>query len=624
MNFKSYLLRFFSLLVFAMIVSCDKDFNEIGTDIVGGDNDHYQFDKYENTSIKSYNQKLGPVAMHNLPINPLGIYKNPVYGTTNAGFVSQIEMASGSIGRTFNNTDSSLYQDLPVIDSVILNIPYYSRLLETDSDGVKTYQLDSIYGQIGSKFRLSVYQSNYYLRDLDPSSQFTEQQVFYNDMQEIENQKTPFVLNNLPITHVKNLDGHENEQFYFDKREHKTTVIGTDGEEDDTRFAPSMRLHLDEATFYNKIINAPSGQLVNNSVFKNYFRGLYFKVEDLGNSNSMAMINFANAKVTIYYREDSKITNATTNEVTFEKVSKTFEMNFAGNRVSLQSNSNENVNYITAANSSQEASRLYLKGGQGSIAIIDLFSSQDLYGYDVLKVGGVPVDENGNAVPLDSNGKPISGHYLIYTKTNTPNGVSDELDDFRFPLINNEIGQIYHSIKNRWLINEANLTFTIDQTAMPASQPLAVEPNRIMLYDLNNNTVLIDYTIDQRQSGIYPKQNKYVHGGILLDQDGAFVKQIKNTTTGEIENRGTKYKIRLTNHLKNLITKDSTNVRLGLSVTESINTIGFVKLKTPIGDIKKVPQMSALSPLGTILYGTNLPLDDDKRLKLEIYYTKPD
>ncbi|WNM19794.1 DUF4270 domain-containing protein [Flavobacterium capsici] len=562
MNFKSFFLRFFTVLTAIIVVSCDKDFNEIGTDIVGGDNDHYLFDKYADASIKAYNQKLGPVAMHNLPINPLGIYKNPVFGTTTSGFVSQLEMASGSINRVFNNTDPDLYQELPVIDSVILNVPYYSKLLSTDSDGLKTYRLDSIYGGNETKMKLSVYESNYFLRDLDPSSQFTEQQVFYNDNQEVENQKNPFVLNN--STNTK-----ENTQFFFDKSEHKTTVLNSSNVEVPTRTAPSMRLHLDKTFFYNKILNAPSGQLVNNAVFKNYFRGLYFKVEDLGTSNNMAMINFSNAKATIYYREDKKVTNSTTNVVTFEKTSKTFEMNFAGNRVSLQSNSNEDLDYLAAANSTSEASKLYLKGGQGSMAIIDLFG---------------PDTDN--------------------------NGVADELEQIK---------------NNGWLINEANLTFYIDKTAMSNTQ--AIEPNRIMLYDLNNSTVLVDYLIDQSQSGRYPKQNKFIHGGILLDDDGVFVKQIKDENTGIISNKGTKYKIRLTSHIKNLIKNDSTNVRLGLVVTESINTIGYTKLKTPIGDIKKVPQMSVLSPVGTILYGTNIPVGDinyGNRLKLEIYYTKPD
>lgn len=566
MNFKSFFLGFFTVLTAILLVSCDKDFNEIGTGIVGGDNDHYLFAKDSVFTIKAYNQKIGPVAMHNLPINPLGIYKNPIYGTTASGLVTQLEMATGSINRVFNNTDTELYVDLPVIDSVILNVPYYNKLKSTASDGVKTYTLDSIYGVKDSKLKLSIYQSNYFLRDLDPSSQFADAQVFYNDMQEIENQKTPFVLNNSTNT-------RENTQFFFDKNEHKTTVLSSSNEEVATRTAPSMRLHLDKNSFYTKIINAPTGQLVNNAVFKNYFRGLYFKVEDLGDSNTMAMINLTSAKVTMYYKED-KITpdnpaTTTVNEYKLERVSKSFEMNLAGNRVSLQSNSNENTDYLTAANSTSEASKLYLKGGQGSMAIIDLF--------------GPDADNNG---------------------------IADELEQIR---------------NNGWLINEANLTFYVDKTAMAST--FTVEPNRIMLYDLNNSTVLVDYLTDQTQSSRYPKQNKYIHGGFLLKTDGTFISQIKDEATGLIANKGTKYKIRLTNHIKNLIKNDSTNVRLGLVVTESIGTIGYSKLKTPIGTIKKVPQMSALSPLGTILYGANIPFGDPnyyKRLKLEIYYTKPD
>ncbi len=556
MNLHSITKQVLLLLTVVLLASCDKDFNEIGTDIVGGDNEHYDWDKTTDYTVKAYNQKLGPVAMHNLPINPLGIYSNPAFGTTTASFVTQLEMASGSINRKFNNTDNTLYEQLPTVDSVILNIPYFSKLMKTNEDGTKVYRLDSIYGVNESRLKLSVYQSNYYLRDLDPELQFTEQQVFYNDNDGVETNKIPIVLNSHSNT-------TENEQFFFDKREHKTTVEEEDGTQTPTRFAPSMRLHLDKTIFLNKIINAPSGQLSNNDVFKNYFRGLYFKVESLGSSNNMAMMNFAGGNVTIYYKEDSKTT--TQGVVTFNRVAKTFIMNLAGNRVSLQSNSNENADYLTATNSASEASSLYLKGGQGSMAIIDLFGS-------------------------DSNG----------------NGIADELEEIR---------------SKGWLINEANLTFYIDKSKV--ANPLTVEPNRIFLYDLNNRRVLIDYTMDQTAVSFYPKENKYIHGGFLSDEKGKHIAQAKDETTGLITKKGTKYKIRITDHIKNLVRKDSTNVRLGLVVTETINNVGFAKLKTPIGTIKTVPAMSALSPLGTVLYGSHSSVADDKRLKLEIYYTKP-
>ena len=479
MNLDSITKQILSLFVIVSLVSCDKDFNEIGTDIVGGDNNHYLGDKSTEYTVQAYNQKLGPVATNNLPINPLGIFSNPAFGTTTANFVTQLEIASASLNRTFNNVDPTLYQTLPIVDSVILNIPYFSKLKETttneDGEILKTYQLDSIYGESGSKFRLSVHESKYYLRNLDPETQFTEQQVFFNDNQGVENNITPGRLNNAPLENtafIKNADGRENEAFYFNKKEQITKTKNDDNEDVLARSVPSMRLHLDNNFFLNKIINAPSGQLVNNDVFKNYFRGLYFKVESLGNSNSLAMMNFAGGTVTVYYREDSKVTDAQ-GVVTFNKVDKSFVMNLTGNTISLQSNSNENADYITATNSTTEATSLYLKGGQGSMAVIDLFGP----------------DTDGN-------------------------GIADELEEIR---------------TRGWLINEANLTFYIDKDKIQNS--ISVEPNRILLYDLNNKTTLIDYVYDQTTFPGYSKQNKYVHGGYVLDGNNKHLSQAKDEDT---------------------------------------------------------------------------------------------
>jgi hypothetical protein len=128
---------------------------------------------------------------------------------------------------------------------------------------------------------------------------------------------------------------------------------------------------------------------------------------------------------------------------------------------------------------------------------------------------------------------------------------------------------------------------------------------------LNNKTPLVDYTYDFTSNSTYPKLNKFVHSGIIERED--------------VENgRGVRYKIRITNHVRNLIANDSTNVRLGLAITESINNVGFSKLRTPNTNSNSAPSMSVLSQLGTILYGSHPSVSDDKRLKLEIYYTKPD
>ena len=552
--FKKSLVQYvlFGLIIASIFTSCDKGYNELGTNIVG--DDHFGFERYTGATVKSYSQKLGPVASNNLPINPLGFYYNPAFGTTQANFVTQVEMTTTS--PTFNNTDPEEYDVNPtVLDSVVLDIPYFKTLKNTDNEGLKTYELDSIYGVDESKFKLSIYQSNYFLRDLDPDQSLGETQLFYTDKDaEINNNKIPVLLNDLPTSDTRNSDGHENAQFYFDKREHKTTAPNetAGGEDVVTRTPPSMRLHLNKTVFSNLILTAPSGQLANNSVFKNYFRGLYFKVEN-GNPGNMANINFRGGKITLYYNEDKKSTNAE-GAVTYSRENKTFTLNLTGNTVSLLDNSNESTDYLTATNNStQEASKLYLKGGQGSMAVIDIF--------------GPDADNNGTA---------------------------DEVEAIK---------------ANGWLINEANLIFYVDKNAMSDSR--TIEPNRIFLYDLTNKKVLADYIYDFTSNSANPKLNKSIFGGIIQKED--------------VDNgRGLKYKIRITNHVRNLIKNDSTNVRLGLSVTESINNIGLSKLKTPNSYSTSAPTMSLASPLGTILYGSSPVVPDDKRLKLEIYYTKPD
>lgn len=550
---KSFLQQFaFGLMALSLLVSCDKDFNEIGTDIVG--DDHFGFDKYTGATVKAYNQKLGPVASNNLPINPLGFYQNPAFGTTQANFVTQVEL--GTTNPQFNNVDPEEYDTEPTaIDSVVLEVPYFSKVVSR-TGRVTTYKLDSIYGNPESKFRLSVYRSNYYLRDLDPDQSLGQQQLFYTDMDaEIDNFKVPTLLNDLPLSDPRNNGGRQNEAFFYDKNEHMTPIVDiTDNSVDSLRSAPSMRLNLNKEVFTNLILNAPPGQLANNQVFKNYFRGLYFKTENTGEPGSMAMLNFKGGKITIYYNEDQKTIEE--GQTVFKRVYKTLLLNFTGNTVSLLNNSNENQDYLNnTANSSQEASKLYLKGGQGSMAVIDVF--------------GPDADNNG---------------------------IADEIEAIK---------------ANGWMINEANLTFYVDQAAM--NNTAVYEPNRIFLFDLNNKTQLVDYIFDGSTNGTYPKFSKFVHGGIIE-------KEVVQGVVG----RGLKYKIRITNHLRNLITRDSTNVRLGLVVTENINNVGFSKLKTPNANTTSVPSMSVLNPLGTILYGSDASVPEEKRLKLEIYYTKPD
>lgn len=263
---------------------------------------------------------------------------------------------------------------------------------------------------------------------------------------------------------------------------------------------------------------------------------MYFKAESTTGTvspGSLAMLNFKQGKVTIIY-EIAKLDSSGnpildgSNQIVMDTENpKTMIINLGGNTVNVFDNvyNPDYVTNITSANPTDGDRNLYVKGQAGSMTVIELFGTTDVKGY---------VD--GGFVP-------------------GANGVSDELEEWRHPLDG----------KQR-LINEANLTFTINKTAMTAVAAEA-EPNRIYLYDLNNRRPLVDYFMDNTLSGT-AKYNKWIHGGI-----------IEKETTGD--KKGIRYRIRLTNHVRNLIKNDSTNVRLGLVVTEDIKLTTSARRKTP-------------------------------------------
>ena len=545
----------FSLFLFS---SCDQDFNEMGSGIV--DDNHFAFLPDTTSTISAYSQSSGVVQSNNLPINSLVIYKDPVFGKVKSNFVTQLELETvNPVFLTANN---------PVLDSVVLTIPYFSTK-KTDSNNISTYTLDSIKGT--SAINLKVYESGYVLNSLDPTDNFQSQQNYYTDQTvDFDSKKKGLPLNN---------DADVKQNFAFVPSEKEVVTLKLDRglnpvtpKEVETRLAPRMQLKLDKAFFQEKIMNAPSGKLINNNVFKEYFKGIYFKVEDAADGTFM-QLDFTKGDITMYYREyavvvDGVPVNYDDSEDdayvgTPKLIAKKLVLKMNGNTVNLLETEKSTLyaNALSNANAVNGDARLFLKGGEGSIAVIDLFGA-DNFGVDGL--------------------------------TGIPDGIADELNIIR------------KKAESGWLINEANLTFFVDRNQAESN----LEPQRLYLYDLNNKRPLIDWGTDNSGSSSKPKYTKLIHDGIIQKQD---------------DGRGLKYRIRITNHIRNLIRKDSTNVRLGLSVTEAIGLTANVKVKNPTA-IDRIPAASLLNPLGTILYGTNIAPGSsgyEKRLKLEIYYTKP-
>jgi len=533
------------LVSFLLFASCDKEYNEIGDALIG--ENHFNLGKYI-SNVVAYNEKITPIQSENLAVNALGIYESPTFGKTTANFATQLILVSVNPKIGTN----------PVIDNVYIDVPYFVDATKTKpiTAGGNTYELDSIYGKPNAKIKLSIFESGLYMRDLDPVGGFQDAQKYFS------NQNTDF--DNLKVGTRLNDDADkaQNDEFFYNPVQRILTTTDAAGKESNVYSVPTMRLKLNSAFFNSKIIQAPSGKLATNDVFKEYFRGLYFKVEQSGTDpGSLAMMNFAKGTITINYKEDLSTTVGTV--VTVTRVEKSIVLNLSGKTVSLLEKSNPNSVYETAVNSPDRVlgdDKLYLKGGEGSLAVLKLFGP-DLFGAD--------------------------------GTTGSPNGVADELDIIR---------------KSGWLINEANLVFNIDAAAMTNSY----EPERIYLYDFNNSRPVMDYYLDGSSSAIFKKSKLIFDGNINKDATSK---------------RGLTYKIRITNHIRNLIKNaDAKNVNLGIVVTEDITIDNSNKLRTANAFLLQAPKASVMNPLGTILYGgksTSINPLEDKRLKLEIYYTKP-
>ena len=228
----------------------------------------------------------------------------------------------------------------------------------------------------------------------------------------------------------------------------------------------------------------------------------------------------------------------------------TFKLNFTG--ISVNTFENQLPQQIQTAvdnpNIQTGNENLYLRGGDGIISVVELFG-----------------------------------------KDNDNNGIADGLETLR---------------DKKWLINEANLIFYVNQDLMVGGTN---EPDRIIIYDLKNSNVLADYNLDTT-NGLEPAEALTIHYGKL--QRGS-------------DGNGQYYKLKITNHISNLINKDSTNVPLGIVVSHNVLNRTTQELQNPMEpSIEQVPSSSVVSPKGTILYG-NATTNEEKRLKLQIYYTEP-
>ncbi len=568
MKFEKVLIKTIAIVavVFA-VVSCDTNIDSVGSEIIGDVN--FERDLY-GAIPQAHSKKFKRVQTNGLPGNSLGVYNDPFYGQSVYSVLSQVvpENFSPDLGTN------------PVLDSVVLNLPYFSEVKTTTdaetNETINTYELDSVYGS--SPIDITVYKSDYFLRDVDPSSTSGERQIYYSDDFSTFNDKAKAV----ELAKV----------FDFVPSNEELSLLIPDGEDEGTsedvvKQNPRLRIVFPEDAknlFGDLIIdNAKSPELSNINNFVNFFRGVYLVAEPVNGPGNLVYFNISAADITLYYtteREDDSGGggNSRSSKVIKKDLVKRHEelkLNFSNNVVNFIENTN--TPDITVATDGENKGtvdadkNLYLKGGDGFIGVLDFFSKY------------VRVDDNGEYV-VDENQNPI-----ILENPTEDEKKKTELDFLR---------------SRDWLINDASITLYIDQSTLGSGGD--TEPERIYIYNLETGQVLADYDLD------------------ITENDGVPVKSVINhleRITRGSDGNGEFYKIRMTKHILDVLNGDIDNVKFGLSVSQNVNikTLGngIVADKDEI-----IPFSSVVSHEGTVLYGYGSQVPESKRLKLDIFYTK--
>ena len=594
----------FYIVCFLFFISCNKEYNTIGTDFLRSDT----FDtnvEYVDVAVKQ--KRIPPFKSIGLPIYQLGKIQDQIFGNRDATFVTQLglEELNPIFGITSQTKEEEgddsnilIIKENELVVDAYLDIPFYNNTFDSDGDGVideydvdpfdiysdsdgdgladvlersngtdpldpdtdddgildnvdtdtinprqgaTVYDIDSLIGNREASFKVKVQELDYFLSTYDPSNNFETFLKYYSNDQVIEN-----------FTGKVLYDGEveiNTEEIVIYKEDDPDTDDVDESTQVKERLTPRLRIPIDKDYMQSKIIDMEGNiDLSNQDNFNLYFKGLFLSTYDFSDP-LLLILNYADASINIVYEYDRYNRNDTTDDTsddTIDREEKTFKLNLTGNQINILKQDPLSPEISKALNSnSEDLKRVYLKGGEGIMMEIDLFD-----------------DGTGNDI----------------------------------------LGEIK---SNGWLINEANLTMYIDKEAIDMSGGI-IEPSRLFLYDIESKAPVVDYFIDQSQ-GQKPKDQKAVHSGLIeIDED----------------RKGIKYKIRISEHVKNIIRNDSLNKKLALVVTSDITNAVNTELKNN-DELEYIPISSVINPLGTILYGPNPePTNHDKRFRLELFYTE--
>jgi len=387
------------MFIFISIIACEKDFENIGVELV----DNEAFSTNQATfELISYSKNVDSSRTDNLVSPAFGIYNTTSFGLLKAAIISQIGLASSTDFGTEPSIDA-VYLDIPydvVRGAQNLKVPNEATTDDdTDSIFVPNFTIQNIYGNKNVEFELKVSQLNTFLNLLDPIDPTKPKRYYsnksYDKLAELYfgNFKPDETDSILLVRRIEfdTLDINNNIVENFDTIKN----VDTDGD----ILSPAIRLQLNSSFFQDNFVD-PSNESHFSSLenFILHFKGIL--IEANGIDGSIMNLSLANGAINIYY----------TNEESGERTKQTMSFPLGG----IQTNMYERDYFGSSANDALEnpnttigEKKLYVQGAQGSMVTLDIFNAIDLE-----QIRGenwlineahltfyIDKDESGNTVP---------------------------------------------------------------------------------------------------------------------------------------------------------------------------------------------------------------------------------
>lgn len=473
------------LSLFSTIISCEEDFKDIGSSVISNTKFDTSIDTVE---ITVKNSLVESVLSDNISFDPgqylLGVHASTAYEKIEASIISQIAI---STGLTLIDSDTLAKYETSTT-SIVTTIDTvfiklpYQATLDDNTSDGPEYTLDDIIGDPSKAFTFNVYQSSTYLNRLDPLDPSKLNSYKSNDVFT----GTGAALNAVTDYQFK---PRASDTVIVVKRWANNNVLVT---KDTVKYTtstssivplPFAAIPLKETSFKDIFLDKyESSEFDSQDAFNDYFRGMILEAK--GSEGSLIPFNFSNTVSALNPSIEVYYTNTAYNTQSGDTI-KTFRKNNSFLLSGVRSAIYKMEDKVYPVNN-----EIKLQGAAGSEATIDLF--------------GADADNNG---------------------------IADKIEELR---------------DKNWLINDASLTFYINQ-----SVDTTAIPSKLYMYKTGENSSFV--------SGLSQIKDAYTETTFGGDLE-------RNVTTGKAE----KYTFKITDYISDLISgEDDFSPLLKLKVYNS-------------------------------------------------------